>query len=1602
MRDGRTLKSVLFPASAGDRAIHATAWTQPALFAVEYAMTELWRSWGIDPAAVIGHSVGEYVAACVAGVFSLEDGLRLIAERGRLMQALPAGGDMAAVFAPVEDVIAALAPMAEQLAIAAINAPESVVISGVATAVNAVVAEFASRGVRAHKLAHLVRGALAAGRAGPCRHGSLRRRITMQAPRIPVAWNLTGGTPLPSGAPDAVYWRRHLREPVRFADGIAHLRGAGYRTFLEVGPHPTLLALAQQTLQDDTLSLPSLRRDHDDWTELTASLAQLYVHGARIDWAGVGASDGGHAVALPTYPFERHHYWVSAASEIERRPLPGRKANPLAGERLPTAAVIFETTLSPEAPAWLAEHRVRGAVLVPGPVFLELAQAAARDASGAALREIENFVIHAPLVLGDQGRAVQVHLREAVDGVTPFAIHSRATDADGAWQLHAEGRLCDGAATPAGAAVSITALQAALGDGRDGDDYYARLAEVGIDLGTSCRSLRRTQQRDGEVLARIVLPVDRRGDDVTVIHPVLLDGALQACELAVPQSVGRSDLYLATAIDRITLAAPLPVELWCRVRLRPVGAADPAEWRADVTLYNDDGATVGALHDVCLSRASPEALDRAPAANDLFYRLVWEQKPLPVLAAPALASPDRLLPRQHARFAALAHEHGLAIYDALIPELDRLCSMHVSAALKELGFDATVGRRFTVDIEITRLKLAPHHARLFARMLAMLAEDGVLHRRGELFEIVAPLDTTDPAARYAMLLDRFRGRDDELRILHRCGSGLAAVLASNQDPLQLLFPDGALDEMRRLYAETPYARTFNGTLAETVAAAISELPATARLRVIEIGAGTGATTAQVLPLLPADRTDYLFTDVSPVFLDHAAEAFAGTPFLRRALLDIERDPSSQGFAADSADIVIAVNVLHATADLRQAVRHALHILAPGGLLILLEGVAPERWADLSFGLTEGWWRFTDTNLRIDYPLLSRDAWNRLLEAEGLTAISMIPAASTGSRIAAQQALIVARAPSARRQWTLIGDQDGVGGALAARLRARGDTVTSLPATAPATEAAGTVVYLGALVLASRSSDDVDAVVACKDLACACPLRWLATISNTTAASRVYLVTQGAQPVGDAMAPGGRWQAPLWGLGRVFALERPGSFGGLIDLPPVGSAENLAETLLGSLENADDEDQTAWRGGVRYVARLVPTTPPGAPPWRLRADATYLITGGFGGLGVLVARDMAERGARHIALLGRHPDPDSDAVRAIERAGAKVIALAGDVADMATMRALLAQLAREAPPLRGIVHAAADVSTAPIGELTAAQVDAMLRVKLDGTVILEALTRDLSLDFVVLFSSTTALIGATGFAHYAAASLFLDATAQMLNTPNRRVLSVNWGRWSTMRLASADTHRSYSARGLVPMPTSQALNALGALIGGNDAQQMVARIDWSVLKPLHEARRPQPLLSKVEGAVRPTPQPEARQQIASLAKRLAGAAANMREEILLDFVRGEVAKVLDLETAAPVSLELGLFEMGMDSLMSVELKRRLERGVGHTLPSTLTFNYPNIKALVTFLMRDLPGVANAGPDVSAAAGAASAAQAVGAASADIDDLTDSEIEARLLARLEETR
>lgn len=280
----RPLLSVIFGEGEAAELLNETAFTQPALFTIEVALYELWRSWGIEPAVVIGHSVGEYAAIYAAGVLSLEDALKLIAERGRLMQTLPPGGAMAAVFAAEEPVAAALAGRADRVSIAAINGPKSVVISGEGTAVAEVVDELKRERIRSQRL--VVSHAFHSPLMDPILDDfeAVAARLCFRTPRIGLIANVTGDL-ADEAICSAAYWRRHVREPVRFAAGMEALQRQGVDTYLEAGPHPVLLGMGRRCVSaGDSLWLPSLKRDRDAWPQVLESLGALYVRGAAVSW----------------------------------------------------------------------------------------------------------------------------------------------------------------------------------------------------------------------------------------------------------------------------------------------------------------------------------------------------------------------------------------------------------------------------------------------------------------------------------------------------------------------------------------------------------------------------------------------------------------------------------------------------------------------------------------------------------------------------------------------------------------------------------------------------------------------------------------------------------------------------------------------------------------------------------------------------------------------------------------------------------------------------------------------------------------------------------------------------------------------------------------------------------------------------------------------------------------------------------------------------------------------------------------------------------------------------------------------------------------------
>ena len=465
--NGRSLLDVLYPENgAADNptaAIHQTEYTQPTLFALGYALAELWKSWGVVPDVVLGHSVGQYAAACVGGVMSLEDGLALIAERARLMQGVQRAGKMAVVFAPHERVAQALAKSQGKVVVAVINGPENIVISGDAREVERLADGFVAAGIEVKLLnvSHAFHSPLMDEMLD--QFEAFASRIEFHPPQVALVSNFTGQ--LMTDAPTARYWRDHLRNTVQFAEGMQRVAEAEPSMILELGPTSSLLGMGRRCVpQLDAAWLPSLRQGQDDWQVIAASVAEYYVRGGQIDWRAWDRPWPRQRLQLPNYPFERARHWFALDPSLARlfSGAPGeaaaaagtRSGHPLLGTRLSTVwnNLLFETSLSARTPAWLNDHQVQGSPVTPAAAYIEQGLAAAEQLFGPGRHALADLSIQQAMFLPEgMRRRVQLSIAPESGGQSTFESYSRPADEDpsnAAWSMHATGQLVHEANAP--------------------------------------------------------------------------------------------------------------------------------------------------------------------------------------------------------------------------------------------------------------------------------------------------------------------------------------------------------------------------------------------------------------------------------------------------------------------------------------------------------------------------------------------------------------------------------------------------------------------------------------------------------------------------------------------------------------------------------------------------------------------------------------------------------------------------------------------------------------------------------------------------------------------------------------------------------------------------------------------------------------------------------------------------------------------------------------------------------------------------------------------------------------------------------------------------
>ncbi|MGP3966555.1 SDR family NAD(P)-dependent oxidoreductase [Streptomyces sp. 6N223] len=1183
-------------ADGGSARIRTTEVAQPLLFAFQVGLVELLAARGVRPMAVTGHSVGEIAAAYTAGALSLEAAATVVACRSRA-QALTAGqGIMAAVGLPEKDVLKELLRYGNQLELAGINSHTDTTVAGEDAALAALGEELTSRGVffRPLDLDYPFHSRAMDAIEEPLR-ASLKG-LRSERPCLPFASTVIGALLEEEQRVDAAYWWHNVRRPVLFGPAVDALLDLGADVLVDVGPHavlsPYLQRLGQRRRDRAVAVVRTCARRGDGPAAVRTAVAHVLASGARYE-AGALFPRPGRVVDLPAYPWQRERHWNGAPDWWARITSDGTVDRPLLGQRAAVAAPTWHGVVSSARTPWLDDHRVGTTTVLPGTAYLEAVFEAGAEALDTGVLEATDLQITAACVLPSEDSSDELLLQTSLERQTGAVAIASRTGRTGAWQSHARARVWR-LHRAAPRRVDLNALTARL-ESRPGaaTEHYAALSRVGMRHGPAFQVITDLWAAHGEVLSAYRLRADAAG---YLAHPTLLDGALQS-GAPLLAALGGEHPFLPIGIEAARLWRRPADNGFVHVTSRTISDRE-AVW--DLRMLDQDGGVSLELTGCRLRRFDHESR-RPPSRFEIALRAA------PILNEPA--APLHLPPPQ-ALLASTRAERGrlTAAVDDRYPrsaELNwRLLGHYASRAFAEL----LPGRDEFTEADLDAAGVRPEYAPMLTLLTRAACDSGTLARCG-----VPDTGATrwrftgtrpDPDQLVRIQLRELPDWTATSAVFNRCRPSLAAVLRGAADPREMLFTEADQHLVTQLYSDAPHLRLHNLYARDLVREIVRQWPDGRPLRVLELGAGTGGLTCAVLPELPADRTRYVFTDVSPAFFPRAEARFRAYDFVTYQALDLDRDLPEQGYGDGTFDLVLAANVLHATTDVDLTAERVAGLLTDGGLLLGLEALEGDMVGSL-FGLLDEYWACGDQR-RGGSPLMSREEWTRCLTGAGFTDVTstgVAPDPPRGdnalllARRTARPAMVTSTPPtSLPGVWSVVTEPAAreLGAAVAARLGAPlaglGDApslVSADPSTPPRA-----VVLLDAGI--TTTDPAAPPLLEALTVARAAALRELAA-ELAALEGELWLVTPPAGVFPAPDRPLSPADAPMWGLGRVLGTEYPGVRVRRVSLASTDDVDRDADRLVGELLNGDAAPETVLTAAGRFRPCLATADAPARRP-----------------------------------------------------------------------------------------------------------------------------------------------------------------------------------------------------------------------------------------------------------------------------------------------------------------------------------------------------------------------------------------------------------------------
>ncbi|WP_444465667.1 type I polyketide synthase [Streptomyces violaceus] len=1490
---------------------------QPALFALQIGLYRLMTHYSGQPDRLIGHSVGEIAAAHVSGALDLDSATRLVAARGRVMQTVTEQGAMLAVRASEADVSALLGPQ-DRIGVAAVNGPDAVVVSGHREEVVALRDRLVARGIAAKPLA--VDQAFHSPLMDPILDEFARSIGELPAGRIaiPVVSTTSGREATIEELTSVAHWVNHVRQPVRFFTAVQRAREAGANVFLDVGPGAALAGIIKEAFAgagvDDALVLSPARRDRDAVDTMIASLAQLHVQGATVDWDALFGTRRG--VDLPTYAFQRQRYWLDfragpGSADVSSAGLtaPG---HPLLGAVVKhpgTDEVVFTGLWSLRTHAWLAGHAVFGAVVVPATAYLDLALSAGAFVGCEAIEELS---LEVPLVLGEPGDTrvrIAVGVVDAT-GRRSLDVYSRPggeddRTADG-WTRHATGTLAPGTAPTAARteiARSLARWPPAAARQLDIGGLYDVFAHAGFDYGPAFRGLREVWRRGDDLFATATLPVtaDDPADGGFALHPALIDSVLHAVVAGGVIEVGQGQGWMPFSWSGVDQAGTCGSTV--RVRISRTG-----ESAVSVAVADEHGREIAHIGGLTFRPTSAEHLRPARGGDEpSLFELEW--RPLRHRAGAPHRAPWGVLGREDGLASRLAEtgDDRVRFYASMDDVLAGEPPQHLllcpdDFVTADAGLLAAVGATDTQVLGVVQRFLAEE--RLAGSTLVVLTRLALDTGGGE------GVDNLPGASVWGLIRSAQTERPGRLRLVD-------------------------IDDEETSWAHLPDAL------------ALAEDQLAVRGGTFLVPRMTTAAPARHRIEPPADGPHRLGIPAKGT-LENLA--WVPCPEVDQPLAAGQVRLSVEAAGLNFRDVTIALGLVA-----RTAIDDGLGSEGAGTVLEVADDVTDLAPGDRVMGIFSGaFGRMAVADRRMLMPV--PDGW------------SYAEAASVpGAFLTAYYALFH-RASLDKGQRILIHAAAGGVGMAAVQLAQHVGAEIYATASPAKWSALRGVGLDDAHLASSRTLEFADAFLDSSGG------RGVDVVLNSLAHDFVdaslrllpeggSFIEMGKTDIRDPQQvatdhPGVGYQAfDLYEAGpdtihAMFRAVMELFADGRLHLNPV-SVRNVRDAPRAFREMSQG----------RHVGKLVFDMGDGF------GGGTVLVTGGTGGVGSLVARHLvAAHGVRSLVLASRRGPAAEGApelVSDLRGAGALVKVVACDVADRATVADLLADLPR-AYPLTAVVHAAGGLADGTVETLTAESIEHVLRAKAGGAINLHELTAERPLSAFVLFSALAGTLGTAGQANYAAANAFLDGLAAQRRASGLPGMSLCWGWWEqrsgmTEGLDGGDLAR-VRRLGIAAMPTPRALAAFDSAYALGNPVMIPARVDLSALRAGTGDEPPLLLRDLVaDGRPRRSSTSTTGGGSPGLPAGLATLPQDEAEAAVLDWLRDQVAIVLGHSDGTAVDAGQAFTHLGFDSLTSVELCNRLASQTGLHLPTTLVFSHPTPRELGRHLLGRLcpaPGASRA--------------------------------------------